>query len=123
MILPPSRSTRTDTLFPYTTLFRSYQMADLVYRCAGRRIYNATVGGKLEVFERVKFDGLFRGRDPAFHAEPLDLTRPPAPVKTAAAAIAVKPMSSHPPAAEAHKAVTAPGSSEEATRVLDAGTN
>src|SRR3546814_4196570 len=27
MILPPPRSTRTDTLFPYTTLFRSAQAA------------------------------------------------------------------------------------------------
>src|SRR3546814_7968406 len=29
MIRPPPRSTRTDTLFPYTTLFRSHQAADL----------------------------------------------------------------------------------------------
>src|SRR3546814_2643575 len=28
MIRRPPRSTRTDTLFPYTTLFRSYQQAD-----------------------------------------------------------------------------------------------
>src|SRR3546814_19773569 len=27
MIRPPPRSTRTDTLFPYTTLFRSHQSA------------------------------------------------------------------------------------------------
>src|SRR3546814_17295751 len=27
MIRPPPRSTRTDTLFPYTTLFRSFQVA------------------------------------------------------------------------------------------------
>src|SRR3546814_4923762 len=27
MIRRPPRSTRTDTLFPYTTLFRSYQLA------------------------------------------------------------------------------------------------
>jgi hypothetical protein len=54
----------------------NYQMADLVYRCAGRRIYNATVGGKLEQFERVDFNGLFNGRDPSFNREPLDLTRP-----------------------------------------------
>src|SRR3546814_4705110 len=98
----------------------NYQMADLVYRCAGRRIYNATVGGKLEVFERVKFDGLFRGRDPAFHAEPLDLTPPPAPVKTAAAAIAVKPMLSVPPGSAAIKAVPAPDSIDAAQHLLDA---
>src|SRR3546814_3848481 len=63
------------------------------------------------------------GRDPAFHAEPLDLTRPPAPVKTAAAAIAVKPMISVPPGSEAIKAVTAPDSIDEAHRLLDAGRN
>src|SRR3546814_16991549 len=28
MILRPPRSTRTDTLFPYTTLFRSLQLGD-----------------------------------------------------------------------------------------------
>src|SRR3546814_15725799 len=31
MIRRPPRSTRTDTLFPYTTLFRSYFGADLAY--------------------------------------------------------------------------------------------
>src|SRR3546814_12972387 len=30
MIRRPPRSTRTDTLFPYTTLFRSHQEADLL---------------------------------------------------------------------------------------------
>src|SRR3546814_1505088 len=30
MIRRPPRSTRTDTLFPYTTLFRSYKIADLL---------------------------------------------------------------------------------------------
>src|SRR3546814_16889336 len=29
MIRRPPRSTRTDTLFPYTTLFRSYRLADV----------------------------------------------------------------------------------------------
>src|SRR3546814_15100511 len=28
MIRPPPRSTRTDTLFPYTTLFRSFSVGD-----------------------------------------------------------------------------------------------
>src|SRR3546814_20768841 len=35
MIRPPPRSTRTDTLFPYTTLFRSHQR--LCRYCRGRR--------------------------------------------------------------------------------------
>src|SRR3546814_5360416 len=34
MILPPPRSTRTDTLFPYTTLFRSRRLYPIY---AGRR--------------------------------------------------------------------------------------
>src|SRR3546814_6236091 len=39
MIRLPPRSTRTDTLFPYTTLFRSYEGRRLPPRCrpAGRR--------------------------------------------------------------------------------------
>src|SRR3546814_9249642 len=32
MILRPPRSTRTDTLFPYTTLFRSHRPADWLRR-------------------------------------------------------------------------------------------
>src|SRR3546814_10797430 len=36
MVRRPPRSTRTDTLFPYTTLFRSYQR-DLALGARGRR--------------------------------------------------------------------------------------
>src|SRR3546814_9954878 len=40
MIRPPPRSTRTDTLFPYTTLFRSRvvqtERAGAMYRLAGQ---------------------------------------------------------------------------------------
>src|SRR3546814_4307587 len=41
MIRRPPRSTRTDTLFPYTTLFRSHRLParprrDRQWRCAGR---------------------------------------------------------------------------------------
>lgn len=54
----------------------NYRMADFVYRCAGRKILNATVGGKLEVFERVNYGGLFNGLDPLFKRNSLDLTRP-----------------------------------------------
>src|SRR3546814_5383640 len=32
MIRRPPRSTRTDTLFPYTTLFRSFELRDIVRR-------------------------------------------------------------------------------------------
>ncbi|MDB4824876.1 glycosyltransferase, partial [Saprospiraceae bacterium] len=38
----------------------NYNMAKLAYETAGRKIYNATAGGKLELFERKKFDSLFK---------------------------------------------------------------
>jgi len=38
---------------------KSYQRADTAFRASGRRIYNATKGGRLEIFERVDYDRLF----------------------------------------------------------------
>jgi hypothetical protein len=38
---------------------RNYLKADMVYKFSGRQIFNASVGGKLEVFDRVNFDSLF----------------------------------------------------------------
>ena len=38
---------------------RAYQKAEIYSRRHGFRIYNATRGGKLEVFERVDFEKLF----------------------------------------------------------------
>src|SRR3546814_3132791 len=38
MIRRPPRSTRTDTLFPYTTLFRSYLMDQLIAGALCRRL-------------------------------------------------------------------------------------
>src|SRR3546814_951649 len=43
MIRRPPRSTRTDTLFPYTTLFRS--LADLIARETGKPIWEALTEG------------------------------------------------------------------------------
>src|SRR3546814_3471715 len=45
MIRRPPRSTRTDTLFPYTTLFRSQTMANSEYqdRLCGRHTAGANV--------------------------------------------------------------------------------
>src|SRR3546814_4136662 len=43
MIRRPPRSTRTDTLFPYTTLFRS-----LRYRCGGAQVLDARVGARAD---------------------------------------------------------------------------
>src|SRR3546814_19630009 len=37
MILPPPRSTRTDTLFPYTTLFRSHHLDAIALQYAVER--------------------------------------------------------------------------------------
>lgn len=37
----------------------SYKMMKLMYEMDGRKIYNATVGGHLELFERVNFDNVF----------------------------------------------------------------
>src|SRR3546814_16954903 len=38
MIRRPPRSTRTDTLFPYTTLFRSFEEAEMAVVSAARQI-------------------------------------------------------------------------------------
>lgn len=38
---------------------RSYKLAKICYESKGKNIYNSTVGGKLEVFERVDFNSLF----------------------------------------------------------------
>src|SRR3546814_5402383 len=38
MIRRPPRSTRTDTLFPYTTLFRSFATHDLILSVTSQRI-------------------------------------------------------------------------------------
>ncbi|NIQ14459.1 MAG: DUF115 domain-containing protein [Candidatus Dadabacteria bacterium] len=40
-----------------------YQAAKKFYEENGRKIYNATVGGKLEIFERCEFEGLFAIKD------------------------------------------------------------
>src|SRR3546814_4882910 len=47
MIRRPPRSTRTDTLFPYTTLFRSLQAAQVVAGAADGRL-GQHAGGLLE---------------------------------------------------------------------------
>src|SRR3546814_13618524 len=46
MIRRPPRSTRTDTLFPYTTLFRSPQPAVLDRAGAGRRAARTAAAGR-----------------------------------------------------------------------------
>lgn len=44
---------------------KSYEMMKRVYETAGRKIFNATAGGQLELFDRVEFNSLFAaGADP-----------------------------------------------------------
>lgn len=43
---------------------KSYEFADRHFRAHGRRILNATVGGKLECFERVDYHSLFKAAVP-----------------------------------------------------------
>lgn len=39
----------------------NYKQAKLVYEATGRKIFNATIGGSLEVFERVDYESLMKG--------------------------------------------------------------
>ncbi|TOG48143.1 6-hydroxymethylpterin diphosphokinase MptE-like protein [Vibrio parahaemolyticus] len=43
----------------------NYRMAKVVYESVGRKIYNATVGGSLEIFDRIDYDGLFNTEETA----------------------------------------------------------
>src|SRR3546814_15049880 len=45
MIRRPPRSTRTDTLFPYTTLFRSVELLNCSRRELAQQDYNPRAGG------------------------------------------------------------------------------
>src|SRR3546814_12766090 len=76
MLRRPPRSTRTDTLFPYTTLFRSPVVRVLAENRWPWRLhatYNETITRALDVFETVNravpFDGLHWFFD---HAETID---------------------------------------------------
>ena len=48
-----------DVTLDWKRVFKAYETAEWYSRKNGFRIYNATRGGKLEVFERVDFDSLF----------------------------------------------------------------
>jgi hypothetical protein len=41
----------------------NYKQAKLVYEATGRKIFNATYGGSLEIFERVDYEALLTGSD------------------------------------------------------------
>src|SRR3546814_13020763 len=81
MIRRPPRSTRTDTLFPYTTLFRS--AAQIVERIAKSRSVAEAVQllGEEEIARKTKFSGL------AHALMALSALRTPAEVLANAAAL------------------------------------
>src|SRR3546814_16309703 len=60
MIRPPPRSTRTDTLFPYTTLFRSDRIVRTVALPATARLFFVTPFG---LIGRINGRGLVRVED------------------------------------------------------------
>ena len=45
----------------YDKVFKAYEVCKKVFENDGRKIYNATVGGKLEVFERKKLEDVING--------------------------------------------------------------
>lgn len=47
----------------------NYRMAKLAYESCGRKIYNATAGGKLEIFPRVSYDSVFRYQLPESYVD------------------------------------------------------
>src|SRR3546814_8782192 len=66
MIRRPPRSTRTDTLFPYTTLFRSWRLGGQRRTAFARRAYGisgALRARALRVERTVAFRELVSGRD------------------------------------------------------------
>src|SRR3546814_16251039 len=62
MIRRPPRSTRTDTLFPYTTLFRSVARADLGADRAGMLGPLKNAAMRLGIPRRAKFEGFLSHR-------------------------------------------------------------
>src|SRR3546814_17023564 len=61
MIRRPPRSTRTDTLFPYTTLFRSLETSDPTYRPVFMSTNAITLSDKIQIVLR------FYGEADAIH--------------------------------------------------------
>lgn len=52
------KAPRERTIPPYTDMMRSYAVVKEIFERHGRRICNAGVGGKLELFERVRFESI-----------------------------------------------------------------
>src|SRR3546814_13100390 len=68
MIRRPPRSTRTDTLFPYTTLFRSQGSAAAV-EAAGQQRFDDVVGGVAELDEGAADDAVLAHRPGDLHRQ------------------------------------------------------
>ena len=47
----------------------NYRMAKLVFESTGRKVYNATVGGSLEIFDRIDYYSLFKGEEKKLSSE------------------------------------------------------
>lgn len=46
----------------WSPIFKMYEICKKVFENDGRKIYNATFGGKLEVFERIDFKNFYKGK-------------------------------------------------------------
>src|SRR3546814_15553951 len=73
MILRPPRSTRTDTLFPYATLFRSYLfMGSALSKRTNRRLTMLNAGMESrEVLELLRRQPSRRGEQPSLLIHPI----------------------------------------------------
>src|SRR3546814_164189 len=84
MIRRPPRSTRTDTLFPYTTLFRSYEPQWLVYPPETARHFDPDLAALVGYAQHRPNLGNVEGRCPSFllagdrpeHVAAVDALRP-----------------------------------------------
>src|SRR3546814_4712451 len=63
MIRRPPRSTRTDTLFPYTTLFRSHRLRIGGFRAGGRKGEEHRSADAAEQSEGARADDRERGEE------------------------------------------------------------
>src|SRR3546814_9047438 len=139
MIRRPPRATRTDTLFPYTTLFRSRRRAGAAEReqLVGEQVFEALVAGG-EEFHGVRLPGASSGSDippnpvgaasaapaRALPARParrtgIRITAPPAARRTLPPTPPrVRPADANRPPAAAARAAPAPSRSEEHTSEL-----
>lgn len=93
----------------------NYRQAKVSYEAVGRTIYNATIGGKLEIFERVDYDHLLKTgvkRRPASAPAKADA----APAQKPSPVCQPPPASAPPPPAFQAPAPTAPPHEEPAPR-------